>query len=264
MLMASVSIAFPIEMKLERSVIGGGMLSTSEPHFPLASSRGVSEHPIKPDGSLWDVSAVPLPTNVWWDNLVLGSGVNTIAPLPYLVQAKPEGMEICYPGFVTTESYVLSIFLSNIRLTVKESMQTRRVVSHDDFSVTMEWRSADGTGSMKAIIIQGSPFITFVVDGLTPVLGTMHALLSPNHSLLEAKRFRLSLNNGQNWLIHTSDTVQFVFGGPNDPVQATSAFDGVIRVSLIPSEEAEGEFCIRVICVETFLIFADSAISLFE
>lgn len=241
LLMGPTNSCLAVGTHQERSVIGKGMLPTSESQFPSAIDMGVSKHPIQPDGSLLDVSNVPLPTNVWWDNLVLGGGGNTIAPLPYLVQAKPQGMEICYPGFVTTENYVLSVFLPNIRLTVKESLLGRRVVNHDDFSVTMEWKSSDTSGSIKAIIVQGSPYITFVIDGLTPVLSTLHALLSPNHSTTEGTRFKISLNNGQSWLIHTSKRVGFVFEGPNDAVKATNTFNGVIRMSFIPSDEAEGE-----------------------
>lgn len=205
------------------------------PRFPSASSRGVKSHPIQPNPELWNTSNTPLPTNAWWDNLVLGGGVNTISPLPYLLQAKTQGMEMSYPGFVTSQNYVLSVFLPNIRLTVKEEVSRRHVVAFDDLSVTMEWVSSQGT--LKAIIVQGSPYITFVIDNLTPVLSTMHALMNPTNVMLRDTKFRLSMNNGQTWLVHASSPLTFLFKGPGDAPEATLPFTGVLRFSL-PSDEA--------------------------
>ena len=44
----------------------------------------------------------PLPTNAWWQNLVLDDsgtlGENAIYPMPLLVKAQPGGLHVCEPA----------------------------------------------------------------------------------------------------------------------------------------------------------------------
>jgi len=52
---------------------------------PVAFGRATAQ--TQRPGPLWGLLRPPLPTNAWWQNLVLGAGDQPVAPYPYLVAA---------------------------------------------------------------------------------------------------------------------------------------------------------------------------------
>ena len=52
---------------------------------PIAFSRATAQTQLP--GPLWGTLKPPLPTNAWWENLVLAAGDQPVAPYPYLVSA---------------------------------------------------------------------------------------------------------------------------------------------------------------------------------
>lgn len=52
---------------------------------PVAFGRATAQ--TQRPGPLWGLLRPPLPTNAWWQNLVLGAGDQPVAPYPYLAAA---------------------------------------------------------------------------------------------------------------------------------------------------------------------------------
>ena len=86
---------------------------------------------------------------------------------------------------------------------------------------------------LEAPIVQGMPYVTAKYQGLTPVLSTIHAILSVNGindgSPISGTRFQLELNNGQTWLVYTSSDITFTKG--DGVLTASGSFTGTLRLA---------------------------------
>ncbi|GMH39605.1 hypothetical protein BSKO_07503 [Bryopsis sp. KO-2023] len=68
----------------------------------------------------------------------------------------------------------------------------------------------------------------------------MHAILEPTNSVVvDEKKLRIEMNNGQTWLLYASSPISIAFGGPGDAGESTAAFSGIIRVALARNGEFE-------------------------
>ena len=65
-----------------RSRIGGPLLPGGMPSFDRSLFQSQQPSP------LWGLFKAPLPTNVWWTNLVTGEGDQPVFSLPYMVSAR--------------------------------------------------------------------------------------------------------------------------------------------------------------------------------
>jgi endoglucanase Acf2 len=157
--------------------------STSLEHFAAATA-----HPLPPS-ALWADAAAPLPTNAWWENLVLQDGGelggNTISPLPYLAQALPDGLHVSLPQPADTVASTDSVILpfsseihfgaSGLTDSVSNGADTRTVASHDQLSVTVLWQAGAERRRgawMRAPLVRGAPYATALFGGgARPTLG---------------------------------------------------------------------------------------------
>ena len=183
----------------------------------------------------------PLPTNAFWQNFILNQGSAPEYIHPYLIQrwrwcpttttTKDGGLSICYPTRVAEPNYIYQAFVPD--LTVRfSSDNNKHVVSHfDDLSVTLEFRSG-----VAVPLVRGCPYITFVFsDSSIPQFSTIHAVLQllPNE---DCTKHRLVLNNGQTWLIYSSEPLAL-----SQNLRVSRAFKGVIRVAFAPPSSNESE-----------------------
>ena len=136
-----------------RALLGGEPLgSTDLNHFERAGP-----HPQQPS-KFWALangdkpSTAPLPTNAWWINLALSQGEDLVTPLPYLVKARPAGLEACLPQNKDAASdYVLLPFASTVVFGAKELSTTSShgIVGYDSLSVQLQWRAAGDSGGCR-------------------------------------------------------------------------------------------------------------------
>lgn len=207
------------------NLLGDIPLSTSAPTFSSQS------HSLSPTG-LWDNTASPLPTNAWWQNLVLGGGGLTVNTLPYLVQVDNSALRFGFPGKVVSQNYILTTFTDNLNFGAVGGLPARQITDYGPLHVRVDWGS--GTGSMHANLVRGQPYMTAHYNGLTPRVGTVHAIIGLNggsaSGSVTGTKFVMQLNNGQTWIVYASSTVTMSVSG--GALVASGSFTGTLRAAL--------------------------------
>ena len=223
---AFLSISVAVHSQVPVSLLDDVPLSTAEPVFaPIGSAQAPTAR--------WASTDAPLPTNASWENFVLNEGTGVANALPYIVKCSTDGLSGCMPGITTGETFVISSFVSNWTLGANENLAAHQVVDYDPLSVTVEW--TDGTGTLQAPVVRGMPYLTAVYTGLTPEVTTIHAILSINgtspNATITDNRFELVLNNGQTWVLYTSETITLVHAG-NNTLIGPAGWNGVLRMAI--------------------------------
>ncbi|CAD7699408.1 unnamed protein product [Ostreobium quekettii] len=184
--------------------------------------------------TLWGALRPPLPTNAWWGNLVYEEGMQTLAPLPYLMRATNRGVVVCYPSAIAEHNFVSSHFLEDIQMEILEEVIARNLLHYDPMTVSMRWQTVlreGASGTMKAHVARGSPYATFTFNSVTPTIKSRFAFVSPLQVEQTGTKFRLELNDGQVWLIYTSAPLTLAFGDHSSPIVARSPFTGSMRIA---------------------------------
>ncbi len=217
-------VLLSVEAGAQTELLGGVPLSTSAPNFPSQS------HSLQPSG-LWANDAAPLPTNAWWQNVVLGGGGYTINTLPYLVQVHADGLRFGFPGKVVDANFIFTSHTENLSFRAAEGAASQAVTDHGPLHVSVDWGS--GSGSMRTDLVRGQPYMTMHYTGLTPRIGTVHAITGLNGgSASEAvtdTRFEVQLNNGQTWILYASSSITLSLN--NGALQASNVFTGSLRAA---------------------------------
>mmetsp|Transcript_1217 Transcript_1217/g.3601 ORF Transcript_1217/g.3601 Transcript_1217/m.3601 type:complete len:720 (+) Transcript_1217:142-2301(+) len=216
-------------------VMGGPLLGGGVPIFPSSTAQS------QPPGSLWGSFKAPLPTNQWWTNLVTGLGDQPINPYPYMVAARNQSVAVGYPKPpVVDAATVTNTFLEDVSLGFAEASQPRVLSHHDPLLTAMTWRAVGGA-TFDATFTRGSPYQTVVYKALTPVVSTIHAILTINGvpaaagAPVTASRFTLTMNNQQTWILYTSKPIALTMSAPTSSgvsLTASGPFTGVMRVAL--------------------------------
>jgi len=135
-----------------------------------------------------------------------------------------------------SDKYVLVPFISNMMFSFAETISTKKVTAYDELSVTVSYTSTSG-GEMRIPLARGSPYITAKYTNLTPVLQTIHAILSINgqnpsvSSSVTNNIFEIVLNNGQTWMLYTSTAVTLKISG--GVMTFSSKFTGTARIAAV-------------------------------
>ena len=222
-----VSTRATVHSQLPVSLLDDVPLSTAAPSFaPIGSAQAPTAR--------WASTDVPLPTNAWWENFALNEGTGVANALPYIVKCSTDGLSGCMPGKTTGETFVISSFVSNWTLGANESLNAHKIIDYDPLSVRVEW-SATGGGTMLAPVVRGMPYLTAVYSNLTPEISTIHAVLSVNganvNATMTGDRFVLALNNGQTWILYTSQETTFIIA--NNTLTATEPMTGSMRIAIL-------------------------------
>lgn len=200
----------------------GDPVDTDAPDLPPIS------HPLRPNAT-WDALSAPLPTNAWWMNAGLNAGVSSVNVWPYVVRTFDNRLEVAPGDRLLRPTGVDAIFLvyqTDLAFTATEPFETRQIVDHDLLSVTVEW-TASTSGSMRAPLVRGSPFITMIYDGLTPVLRAGSANVTDLTG--SGSRYEVTLDNGNTWIIYASAPITLTRIG--NEVRADAPFDGFLRIA---------------------------------
>ena len=224
LLLCSLVIVFT--GKTQTDLLGGAPLATSAPNFSFQN------HGLSPSG-LWADNAAPLPTNAWWQNIALGSGTLTINTLPYLVQVHGDGLRFGIPAKVVNQSYIFTTYTENLSFRAAEGLPARQITDHGPLHVSVDWGS--GSGSMRTDLVRGQAYMTAHYTGLTPRIGTVHAITgvngAPSSQPQTGTRFEVQMNNGQTWVVYASGTITLTANG--GALQASSPFTGSLRAALL-------------------------------
>lgn len=204
--------------------------------------------------------ARPIPTNVWWGNLIAKDEFQRSQPIyshPYKIEMEldqaPYGIQICYSYQYRANGplndngainfYIHGMGVQDMILTANEftSMPTVHVRDWDDFGVTADMFMDDG-GKMTTVFAMGMAFIGATYENLVPVLSTTHVITSINGQAINTisasiigKKFVLQLNNQQTWVVYASDTIAWSM--VDKKLVATEAFTGVLRTALLSGDD---------------------------
>ena len=158
-------------------LLGGTALGGKSLQWPSADP-----HPLQPT-EVWGGAKAPLPTNAWWQNLVLDEGgtlgENVIYPLPYLAQAKPDGLHVSLPAakdYVASVDFVIVPVADAVGLGAKGELGKRTVTAHDPLSVTVRW-PVGGDAHFETPLVRGAPYVTALYSRAAPRLTFASAAL---------------------------------------------------------------------------------------
>ncbi|KAJ1999514.1 hypothetical protein GGI06_006065, partial [Coemansia sp. S85] len=144
----------------------------------LAFSSKASSY--QPNAKLIDMSAikVPLPTNKWWQNLVIEQGIDPIHPYPYVVKCLANASTVGFPKFQASATAMTSNMVSDWQIGDSTGALTQRLVTaYDALGVQVVWSGSSGNTKMAARFYKGLPFVTYEMTSMAPVLTTIHAIL---------------------------------------------------------------------------------------
>lgn len=187
-----------------------------------------------PPSAFWSPSLTnfPLPTNTAWLNFVLNEGSVPEYLHPYLIQVKDGTLTVCFPFRIVHPSFIIQAFVPNLTIGTPDAGSTSKhvVTFFDDLSVTLELPN-----HVTAPLVRGCPYITCIFNEFTiPTFSTIHAVLKVTPDKSRTKH-KVSMNNGQTWLIYSSDPLHLTSN-----LVVNEVFKGVIRVALLSgNNEAE-------------------------
>jgi endo-1,3(4)-beta-glucanase len=211
-------------------------ISTSAPVFPA----GVSYYPV--DSARTTLTG-PIPTNAWFENFLLGTGQQPINIFPYMVKVTTQGLDFCVPQANTSfPNAVLATMLQNFSLRATATSTAQKLTAFTDLGATLTWTLPGG--SMAATIVRGAAYVTMNYSGVTPVVNTQNAILTMNGTAVGSTgtftgtKFKVTLNNGQTWILYTSASVTLTLSTANT-LTAGAAFTGTFRMALLPTGATE-------------------------
>lgn len=181
----------------------------------------------------------PLPTNSFFQNLVLKTGDQPEYIHPYLVKSSASSLSLSYPSRFSNSAFIYQIFTADFTVSATNNNNPDRnrphvISSFDDLSVTLDLPSAN----LRFFLVRGSPFLTAAVyRGASISISTIHAILhfSSNSSFT---KYTIKLNNNQTWLLYTSSPITFT----HDLSLITSGeFTGIIRLAVLPGSDSNYE-----------------------
>ncbi|KAJ2742080.1 hypothetical protein H4S06_005780, partial [Coemansia sp. BCRC 34490] len=117
-----------------------GVKSVLDPNARSALDSGAAiafkatAHPLKPNTTLFDASALrmPLATNKWWQNLIIDDGAFPIHTYPYRITCTANSSTIGMPQFQATATSMVSSQVSDWEIGDANGALTKRLVSGAD------------------------------------------------------------------------------------------------------------------------------------
>lgn len=242
----------PAQLKADLALIDifnfGTPVSTTDPTTVYSGSTNSLATPT----TFWGSFARPYPTNVWWQNLVLGTSTNMLYAHPYQLKALTTGLDVNYPntsyGNMTVDANGKSIttaFHKNVSFGMAETITNRLVTAYDDLTVTERFQVSGNTTYMDAFIAKGSPYVTVKYAGLTPQINTQHAITNVNGTTsfpanITGTKFKIVLNNGQTWILYFGSSVTLnVQNSGGWRMLASTTYSDTVRAALLANAADE-------------------------
>ncbi|CAL5191109.1 unnamed protein product [Lathyrus oleraceus] len=183
--------------------------------------------------------STPLPTSSFFQNFALKNGDQPEYIHPYLIQSSNSSLSVSYPLLLFSTALLYQVFSPDLTISSTQKPQTNIpqnnhvISSYSDLGVTLDIPTAN----LRFFLVRGSPFVTALVTKPTPLsIKTNHTIVSFSSFDYKKTKYRLSLNNGQKWIIYTSSPINFNHDGSevkSDP------FSGIIRFAVVSNSNNE-------------------------
>jgi len=187
--------------------------------------------------------SAPLPTNSFFQNLVVGKGDEPEYIHPYLIKSASSSLSLSYPSRLSNSSLISQVFVPDLTITSLNKTSrsaipnTRhKISSYSDLSATLDLPS----NNLRFFLVRGSPFLT----SSTITRRTTHLSISTIHAILSLSsddsltKYTVKLNNSQTWLFYTSAPIHFTHSISQI---ISSKFSGVIRFAILPDSKEKYE-----------------------
>lgn len=210
-------------------VLSDAPLSTNAPTFSAITHQ-------LPPHAVFGGHAAPLPTNAFWENMVVAQGDMLTNAFPYHVFAKADGLELSRPDMLAVaDKYCYESAASELVLGASEAFSSHIATSWDPLSVTLKFTA--GAGNLVTPVVYGMAYATGLYTSLTPKLSVPAGLASVNGMATgsaQGTRFELVLKNGHHWLVYTSTSASVGISG--NALMFTAPFTGSVRAALARAE----------------------------
>ncbi|CAK0889304.1 unnamed protein product, partial [Prorocentrum cordatum] len=135
-------------------------------------------------GKVFGNRSAPLPTNAWWQNLALAKDTSSLEAnvfqMPYVITAGSSSVNVMQPYPVQNsaapfaqsfnEFEAMSLGFSD------QDLSGPILDGWGQLSVSLGWSTPSGRGGMRAPLARGSPYVTAVYDGVTPLASSRQRL----------------------------------------------------------------------------------------
>ncbi|KAJ2425724.1 hypothetical protein GGF47_002431 [Coemansia sp. RSA 2524] len=210
----------------------GEAWSASDPRTVMGERVGANSYKVNTELLDARLATTPIPTNTWWQNLIVECGDQPIVMGPYMVKSLNESVVVCAPTEMHSNTFVASAWHDDWRMDMAGS--TRRVVAYDSVSVTVRY---EGSSLATVPLVKGAVFATIVLDTQTVVrLSTIHAIIGVDAGDAPGSTI-VQLNNGSTWLIWCESNVvlrQCGMSGLESPIP----MQGAVRLALVATPSA--------------------------
>jgi len=212
-------------------------------------------HPLQPIGYGPADLAKPIETNKWWAQLEVSGGQQSPCfAFPYTLwwsNTGPYGMNISHteasqlvfgPGS-PPPYYLNPIGISSLNIGAKEFTSAMSMGLDTPTQFTVNVTLSQGGGSIKFPFVEGMAWITGIYSGLTPLLPSVHAIISFQSSTMSGgSKYKISLNDGTTWLIYVfPNSGSYSLTQNGNSVVGSGHFNGYIQVAKIPIGSSTAE-----------------------
>lgn len=207
--------------------------------------------------SLWGAINKPYPTGAFWTNLVVKNGDGPVGVLPYGIKCLESGIQVSYGATRRSVSQltIYDQFLSDLQLSATQTYISRSVDSYDTGSVTMSYRTTLN-GKYRIHLVKGSPFVTVVYEGATPVISAnIVQIINVEAKVVKGSlgiQYIVTLGNYQKWLVYCSEPIAFTW--KDNSLYAPSAIRGMVRVAFLPPQNVDNVFNLLLAYVQRYPI----------
>ncbi|KAJ2745474.1 hypothetical protein GGI20_002139 [Coemansia sp. BCRC 34301] len=208
--------------------------STSDPQ-PLMDGR-VSCNSFQVPHTLLDASLThtAIPTNTWWQNLVVDQGDQPVVTTPYMVKCLDASVVVCAPTQLAQETFVASVWHDDWRVHI-DGCTGHKVVEFDPLSVAVEYASLSGT--VRVPLVRGAVFVTVVFDAPTQlVMSTVHAVVGVDIGCVPGTAV-VRLNSGTTWLVCCEDSTATLQQTDVSTLMSSGPVVGAVRIALVNSSD---------------------------
>jgi endo-1,3(4)-beta-glucanase len=221
-------------------------IATTAPPFNVRSAA----HPLAPSTYFTYTGTKVLPTNAWWQNLLIPhydsstyNGKTATFPYAHWPSSNGKGYTVTYFGSQTGEKDVANraITLSgakDVSLEINETITTRQITDYTDLGVSLRFNAS--AGNMAVNFVQGQGFNSAIYTTTTPVLRFEGAVLAINGgdpasaNLSAVTKLRVQTNRfNRVWLVYLSTAASFTYSG--GVLTATSTYTGTIQTAILES-----------------------------
>ncbi|KAJ2833441.1 hypothetical protein GGI24_000855 [Coemansia furcata] len=210
--------------------------STLDPRAILRSRVGTNSYRINHDLIDSSLTRKAVPTNAWWENLILEQGDQPVVTTPYIVKCLATAVVVCAPTPLVQETYVASVWHDDWRVHI-DGCSRHRVAAFDPLSATVAYTGE--AAAARAPLVRGMPFVTVIFDTPTRLLlSTIHAVIGVDGGSGPGTAV-VRLNSGTTWLVSCDSPVDLQQSGMSGLVSSGPVI-GAVRLALVndASEQA--------------------------